>query len=232
MGVRALAIVSLLSVAAGCADDAACPTAQFALTGPAGFAQLTPGGSVTIAWSFDGDPAATVALRVAATDGVADIALPSAVQGTGELTWNGRDGAGALAPPANYRIGGEVTAAGGCGDATVVPDDLHLIVVQGVRLPTAAIAFTGAQATRMITVTTVTRSMVQLTLGLDPDAGVDGDELAIFEATIPGEFTPTAHSYPFIGMTTAGSPIPAGTYDLIANFAGARTIGPRLTWTP
>lgn len=225
--------MSLLVAAAGCADDASCPSAgQFALTAPDGFAQLGPTGAVTIAWTGDGDPVAAVALEAIATDGVAAVALPAARLGDGQLAWDGTDGAGARVPAANYRVGGTVAAAGGCGALTITPDDLHLIVVMGVRLPAQALAFTGGQADRAVAVTTVSRVSAPLELAVDPDAAVDGDELVFAAATIPGEFTPMARSYPFPGTTVGGAAIPAGAYDLIATFGGARTRGPRLTWTP
>ncbi|MBK9036318.1 MAG: hypothetical protein IPL61_34575 [Myxococcales bacterium] len=215
-----------------CADDVVCPSAgAFALTAPDGFAELTAGGSVTIRWRADGDPGASVRLRAIATDGVADVALAPANLEDGMVTWDGRDG-GVRVPAANYRLGGDVARVGGCGGAAIVPDDLHLIVVQGVRLPTAPLTFTGSQASRLVAVTTVTRSMVPLALALDPDPLVDGDELEFAAADIPGEFTPTARSYPFSGLTTSGAAIPAGAYELVATFAGARTIGPRLSWAP
>ncbi len=230
---RRLALVSVLVVGVGCADDASCPSAgQFALTAPDGFAQLGPTGTVTIAWSGDGDPAATVALRAIATDGVADVALPPAQLGDGQVAWDGTDGAGARVPAANYRVGGAVAAPGGCGPLTITPDDLHLVVVMGVRLPGQPISFTSGQADRVVAVTTVSRMSAPLELAVDPELAVDGDELVFAVATIPGEFTPMARSYPFLGTTVGGVAIPAGTYDLIATFGGARTRGPRLTWTP
>ena len=233
VGVRRLAIVSVLVVGAGCADDASCPsTGQFALTAPDGFAQLGPTGTVTVAWTSDGDPVADLALRAIAADGVADVALAAARLGDGQLAWDGTDGAGARVPAANYRVGGAVAATGGGGALTITPDDLHLIVVMGVRLPTQPIDFTGAQADRAVTVTTVSRVSAQLELAVDPDPAVDGDELVFARAMIPGEFTPMARSYPFPGTTVADGPIPAAAYDLIATFGGARTRGPRLTWTP
>lgn len=237
MHLRWLALGSLvlgsLAAVAGCSDDAPCPSAAgFALTAPDGFAQLTPGGSVTIAWTSDGDPGATVALTATASDGVANAALPPALLGAGSLAWDGTDPTGALVPPANYRLSGSVAAVGACGGVTIAPDDLHLIVVQGVRLPAAALAFTGSQATRPVPVTTVTRAVVPLALAVDPDPTTAGDELEFAAASIPGEFTPVARSYPFTGMTTGGAAIPAGTYTLIATFGGHRTDGPQLTWQP
>lgn len=231
---RAVAALAVALVGgAGCADDAACPSAgQFALTAPDGFVQVGPSGTATIAWTADGDPGATVALRAIATDGVADVALPPALLGAGQLVWDARDGAGARVPAANYRVGGEVAAVGGCGGLTLTPDDLHLIVVMGVRLPTAPLAFVGSQTGRVVEITTVTRVSVPLELALDPDPAVAGDELIFASATVPGEFTPIARAYPFPGTTTAGAAIPAGGYDLVATFAGTTTRGPRVTWDP
>ncbi len=233
MGVRRLAIASVLVVGAGCADDGACPsTGQFTLTAPAGFAQLGPTGAVTIAWTAAGDPAATVALTAIATDGVAEVALPTARLGDGQLAWDGTDATGARVPAANYRLGGAVAPVDGCGGVTLVPDDLHLIVVMGVRLPTQPLGFVGSQADRAVAVTTVSRASAPLELAVDPDPGVDGDELPFATATIPGEFTPMARSYPFPGTTVGGAAIPAGSYQLIASFGGVRTRGPQLTWDP
>ena len=232
--VTSLALVGATAALAACADDVGCPGADsFALTAPDGFAELVPGASVTIRWRADDDPGALVQLRAIASDGVADVALAPAALADGAVTWDGRAD-GARVPAANYRLGGEVARVGGCGATPIAADDLHLIVVQGVRLPTAALAFTGSQATRPVAVTTVTRSMVPLELALDPDPGVDGDELVFAAALIPGEFTPTARSYPFTGLTTTGAAIPAGSYDLTARFGtgGARTVGPRVRWDP
>lgn len=230
-------LILVLAVAAtGCADDVVCPSASgFTLTAPAGFAELVPGGTVTVAWTADGTPGAAVSLEAIATDADTRIALPPANLGDHQLTWDGTRADGGAAPAGNYRIGGQVGAVGGCDGATVAPDDLHLIVVQGVRMPTAPITFVGSQLTRMVTVQTVTRSVIVVRYAVDPSAAVDGDELVFAQATVPGEFTPIARSYPFSGLTTDGAAIPDGDYELIALVGaptGYRVVGPRLTWHP
>lgn len=236
VGVRAQIVVAMLVVGAGCADDVVCPAAgAFRLTAPDGFAELGATGTVTIAWQADGasgaTPGASVRLRAIATDGVADIALPPANLEDGQLVWDGTDG-GARVLAAVYRLGGDVARVGGCAGAPITPDDLHVIVVQGVRLPTAAIELLGSQSAREIAITTVTRSTQPLSLALDPSLAIDGDELEFAAASIPGEFTPFVRRYPFPSTTTAGAAIPAGSYQLVAQFGGARFVGPAVSWDP
>lgn len=236
MRVRRPALLSLL-LAPACADDVVCPSpGRFALTQPDGFAELVPGGRVTLAWtSAGGDGGADVELALTATDGGDPIELPAALVGDGQLTWDGQRLDGSLAPPANYRIGGTVGRIASCGGLELTPDDLHLVVVQGLRMPDAPITFTGSQLTRMITVTTVTRSPLMVSYALDPSATTDGDELVFARATVPAELAPVARSYPFSGMTVDATAIPDGEYDLVA-LVGApvayRALGPRLTWHP
>lgn len=221
----------LLAIAPACADDVVCPSAgDFALTAPDGFAELVPGATVMIGWAADGDSGADVELQAFSTDQDVTIALPPALLGDGQLAWNGGD-----APPGNYRLGGTVARIAQCEGLTITPDDLHLVVVQGLRLPTAALAFTGAQSTRTINVTTVTRSTLMVRYVVDPDLATGGDELAFAQATIPGELVAVPRSYPFTGMTTTGAAIPAGTYTLAALVGDPlayRVDGPSLTWTP
>lgn len=234
VGVRAreLVVIAFVVGGGGCADDVVCPAAgEFRLTAPDGFAELGATGTVTIAWQADGTPGASVRLRAIATDGVADVALPPANLEDGQLAWDGTD-AGARVPPANYRVGGDVAQVGGCAGATIAPDDLHLIVVQGVRLPTAAIELLGSQPDREVAITTVNRSSQPLVLALDPSLAVDGDELEFAAATIPGEFTPFGRRYPFAGTTTAGAAIPAGSYTLVARLGAGRFVGAAVTWDP
>ena len=222
----------MIVLGGGCADDVVCPAAgEFRLTAPDGFAELGAAGTVTIAWQADGTPGASVRLRAIATDGVADVALPPANLEDGQLAWDGTD-AGARVPPANYRLGGDVARVGGCTGAPITPDDLHVIVVQGVRLPTAAIELLGSQSAREIAITTINRSTQALSLALDPSLVVDGDELEFAAASVAGEFTPFVRRYPFPGTTTTGAAIPAGSYQLVAQFGGARFVGPTVTWDP
>lgn len=234
---RLLACVVLGGLAlAGCGDDVVCPSVDdFRLTSPDGFAELVHGGTVTVAWTADGSDGASVELEARDTERDSVVPLPPANLGDGMIVWDGMSPDGWAAPPANYRLFGTAGQVGGCDGDPITGGDLHLIVVQGVRLPTAPIAFTGSQATRMITITTVTRSTLPIALALDPNAAVDGDELTIVTATVPGEFAPIARSYPFNGTTSAGVPIPTGDYDLIAAIDGPspyRVVGPRLTWRP
>ena len=71
-----IVMVGSLLLVGGCADDVVCPSAgAFALTAPDGFAQLGPTGTVTVAWTSDGDPVADLALRAIATDGVDFISI-------------------------------------------------------------------------------------------------------------------------------------------------------------
>lgn len=233
--VPCLSLALALGLAA-CADDVVCPSAgSFALTEPDGFAELVPGATVTIAWTGDGDPGADVELELTATDGGAPIFVPPALFGAGQLTWDGRDRDGLVAPPANYRIGGVVAKIAACAGRPIVPDDLHLVVVQGVRMPREPITWSGSQLTRMFTVATVTRSVLAVRYAVDPDPATDGDELVFLETTVPGELAPVMRSYPFSGTTVAGADIPGGEYDLIALVGtptAYRAVGPRLTWLP
>jgi len=229
---RRLAGIVVVAVAGACSgDDVVCPSAgDFVLTAPDGFVELVPGGSITVAWTSDGTGGASVQLEATATDSDDRFALPPANLEDGQVVW---DGAGA--PPANYRLGGQVAKVGGCQGATLPPDDLHLVVVQGLRMPTAPLAFTGAQATRTVTITSVTRSSLMVRYAVDPDLAIDGDELVFAAATLPGELAPVPRSYPFSGTTTDGTPIAAGTYTLVALVdlpTGYRAVGPTLTWTP
>ncbi|MEZ4401082.1 MAG: hypothetical protein R3B06_13745 [Kofleriaceae bacterium] len=231
---RAAWLFGSIATVAGCgADDVVCPSAVgFTLTAPAGFVEVIDGAPVTVAWRATGDAGATVRLTATATDLPLTAPLPVANLGDGMVTWDGRDATGARVPPANYQLGGEVAAVGGCAGTTIAPDALHLIVVRGVRLPTGALTFTGGTPAPLITVTTVTRASVALALTLDPDPTVAGDELTIVEATVPGEFTPVARMYPFTGTTVDGAAIPAGDYTLGATFGAAAVVGPVVHWTP
>lgn len=222
----------MIVVGGGCADDVVCPSAgEFHLTAPDGFAELGATGTVTIAWQSSGTPGASVRLRAIATDDVADVALPPANVEDGQLAWDGVVD-GARVPPANYRLGGDVAQVGGCAGASIAPDDLHLVVVQGVRLPTATIELLGSQSAREIAVTTVNRSTQPLSLELDPSPTFAGDELEFAAATVAGEFTPFVRRYPFPGTTTTGAAIPAGSYQLVARLGGGRFLGPTVTWDP
>lgn len=235
MRLLACAVLGGLALA-GCGDDVVCPSVgDFQLTSPDGFAELVHGGTVTVAWTATGSDGASVELEARDTERDSVVPLPPANLGDGMIVWDGIHPNGWPAPPANYRLFGIAGQVGGCDGVAVTGGDLHLIVVQGVRLPTAPIAFTGSQATRMITVTTVTRSTLAIAYALDPSPTTDGDELVFVQSSVPGEFAPIARSYPFNGTTAAGAPVPSGDYDLIALVGDPtpyRVTGPRLTWRP
>lgn len=223
-------LVAVPLVLVACGDDVVCPSVgEVRITRPDGFAELVAGGTVEIAWTADGTPGASMALEAVEIDGATVVPLPPANLEDGGLTWDGLHPDGWAAPPANYRIAGRAGEVGGCEGVEVAGGDLHLIVVQGVRLPAEMLDFAGSDATRTFAVTTVSRSTLAIAYALAPDAG---DALTILETTVPGELAPVRRTYPFTGMTAAGAAIPAGDYDLIAQVGAARVVGPRVRWRP
>ena len=225
----------------GCGDDGgdgvtAGPLDDFVVLAPSGFSELVPTTTVDVTWAVTA--ALAYGLELQAVAGATPIMIDRRALAPGTLSWNGRDRAGRPAPPGNYQVraialgpdDGEVDTAEG--------DNAHLIVVQGVSFRDTTLAFTGAPAPRDIVLTTTARSVMELTLVLDPDVATAGDELPLLTATIPGEFASFARSYPFTGRTAADQPIAAGTYVVAAQLRAVaadiayRVDGPTLTWTP
>lgn len=237
MTVRCAPLIALVLVA-GCGDDGVgAPLADFEVTAPDGFVELVPGETVTIAWQVSAAPSDALVLSAATGDEPA-LTLYRGPLRAGQVAWDGRAPDQALAAAGNYQL---TAAALGPDDGVVATVDVgagHLIVLQGVRFRDATLDFTGAQATRELVLTTVTRSVMELTLAVDPDLAVAGDERPLSTATIPGELVPTTRSYPFTGRTADDQPLAGGRYTLAALVrarAGARTYrvdGPVLTWTP
>lgn len=240
-GPGAIACITGLALGlAACAGDGGAPPtplADFVLTAPDGFVELVPTTSATLAWEVTASPALALQLD-ALTGAEPPVLIDRRALAAGTLAWDGRDPAGVAARPGNYQI--RATALGP-DDGTVDTadgDNAHLVVVQGVRFRDATLAFTGAAPARDMVLTATTRSTLELTLLLDPDLAIAGDELPLLTATVPGELVPTARSYPFTGRTAGGHAIAAGAYVLAASIrarAGTityRTDGPTLTWAP
>lgn len=236
MTTRVAAVVVL--VVAGCGDDGGgAPLADFALTAPDGFAELVPGETVAIAWQVSTAPSHALVLA-ASTGDEPPVTIHRGPLTAGQVAWDGRGADQVLAAAGNYQLTATALGPGDAVVATVEGGAGHLVVLQGVRFRDAALDFTGAQAARDLVLTTVTRSVIDLTLVVDPDVAVAGDERPLLTATIPGELVPTTRSYPFTGRTAADQPLAGGHYTLAALVrarAGARTYrvdGPGLTWTP
>ena len=218
-------------------DPAALPLAQYELLAPDGFEELIPTKTVEVAWAVEPGPRI---LRMEAIEGDrAPVTIYDGAVQAAALQWDGRDvDTGAAAAPGNYQVRARVVNERGGEYDSRLGDNAHLIVIQGVTFRDATLAFTGAQATRDVVLTTTARSVMELTLALDPDVATAGDELPLLTATIPGEFASFARSYPFTGRTAADQPIAAGTYVVAAQLravaAGVayRVDGPTLTWTP
>jgi hypothetical protein len=237
---RAALLVVLAGLAACGGDDGAAPPGpldDLVVTAPDGFAELAPTETATIAWEVTASGGFGLELAVVSGDEPAVLVERRALA-SGSLGWDGDDPAGDRVPAGNYQVR---AIALGPDDGTVQAVDggaTHLLVVQGVRFRDDALAFTGGQASRELALVTVTRSTLALTLVIDPDVAVPGDERALVTASVPGELAPTPRSYPFTGRDADDRAIAGGTYTLaaiVAARAGAityRVDGPTLTWTP
>lgn len=239
---RRCAMIAMMIVA-GCGgdgdgDDAlAGPLDDFRVTAPDGFAEIAPNEAAEIAWDVTASDAYGLEVGVVGAGG-AQVVIDQRVLAPGSVSWRGRDLAGATVPPGNYRVYASALGPDDGAVQTVDGGATHLVVVQGVRFRDATLAWTGADATREMVISTVTRSTMALTLLLDVDPDTTGDERVLLRASIPGELVPVARSYPFTGRDADGVAIPGGTYTLAAVIAardGAityRVDGPTLTWTP
>ena len=231
----ALAAGLIAAAHAGC-DDAtttcAARAAVISITAPPGFAELQLDGlPVELAWTADEDPAGFTVTLVDGSTRHPLASLPGAARG---LRFDGTGADGERIPPGNYTLELGVTCA--LDDVTTLDGGgFHLVVVQGVRFRDATLSFTGAQTTRDVHLTTVSRSAIDLELAVADPTGVTR---TFTRAAIPGELVPVERSYPFTGDDLAGAPIPAGTYTIVARVrtaAGATPVerpGPVLTWMP
>lgn len=240
-GVRAsLAVTTALALAA-CADDepAGDPLDDFVLTSPDGFVELIPTSTVELAWDVTARPPLSLELDLDLVGSVEPaLVIHHAQLAPGSFTWDGLDTRNQPALPGNYQVRA-IAVEPSFGTVDARPgDNAHLVVVQGVRFRDGELSFTGAQSSRELALTTVNRSVMAMTLALDPDPAVEGDELPLLTANVPGELVPFARTYPFTGRTAADAPVPGGRYQLVALIAaedGARhyrVAGPGLSWAP
>jgi hypothetical protein len=234
----AIGLAAALAACGGDDADGAGPLVDFVFVEPDGFAELVRGDTVDVTWDVTTAPGLELRLDVLpGGDPTTPLPLRWTDLAPGTLAWDGTvQGARLLA--GHFELRATALTSGEEVLQHVDGGAQHLIVLQGVRFRDQTLAFTGAQANRELVLTTVTRSVMEMTLALDPDTGADGDELPLLTASIPGELVPTTRSYPFTGRTAADDAIAAGTYTLIAQVrarGGANTYvdyGPQLTWAP
>lgn len=219
--------LALAAVVAACDDEAAgCPevVAEFRLVEPGGAAELIPGDDVRITWPVAGETAATITFTL--VDGDTRVPQLPVDAGTGLFLLGA-----STVPPGIYRI---EAGFGGCAATPMIYDagPLRLIYAQGARFAATELTFTGSQTPRDIAYATVTLS----TIGIDFLATTASTEHLFARIMVPGELVATNRRVAFPGTTLDGTPIPDGTYRVVARFHARDALtydvpGPMLTWS-
>lgn len=232
---RAPRAVLLAAALAGCSDDPA--PLELTLTAPVATVEILPGGAIEMAWTVTGSADLTITLTpLNDTDGLV-IFDDTVAAGAGGFTWEGRDVDGALVPPDVYDLEVVAYVDGDPADQVLRNLSVHGVVFTDPG-PGEELTIVGSDLPHDIIATTVSQRVIELTFSIDPDAAVDGDELAIFATSIPGEFVPFPRWIHFDGLDTSDVAIPGGDYQVVCDALDAdddlayRVRGGTLHWRP
>lgn len=190
---KRLCLLSFLAACSGGADPV-----TLEITAPEGLAEITPGGSVDVAWTITGGNAhvSVDAVRVGDTTGVtifdqdvfeADVTFP----------WIGVDLDGNDLPPDAYDLVFTLDGVEQDHRASVMLDGFYFTDPAPGDHP-------AAQGSYDLQVVTVSLRPLDLETNLD--------DILIDQRSIGGEFVPHGRTISFLGTDTTGTPVPAGDY--------------------
>jgi len=231
-------LTPLLLLLAACGDDGG-GLVELTVVEPSATVELLPGGDIDLAWTVTGGDAELVVsvIPLNETTGIV-IYDEAAPEGDGSFSWEGLDVDGNLVPPDVYDLDFTLFV-----DGDPVDDALRNISVHGVIVVDPGVGETrvvlGSGGETDFVYVTVSQRVIMMTTSLDPDLAALGDEIAIDERSIPGEFVPFDRTVHFDGTDLDGTAIAGGVYTLVVDAADAddpelvyRAVGGTVDWQP
>ena len=233
---RRLAVLCFLLAA--CDGDGS-GAVELTVIEPSATVELLPGDEIDLAWEVSGGGAELVisVIPLNEPDGIV-IYDELVAEGPGELAWDGLDVEGNLVPPDVYDLDFTLFVDGDPVDSALRNMSVHGVIVADPG-PGETRVVLGSEGETDFVYITVSQRVIMLTTSLDPDLDVLGDEHAIDDRSIPGEFVPFDRTVHFDGTDLDGAAIPEGVYTLVVDARDDdapelvyRAVGGTVDWQP